>query len=240
MNKLKIKSIYTTEKDNISEDFYNPILKKTENYYRVSGYFSSHALVYFSKGLESLYHRKGKFKLLISQEISEKDYNLIKKGYENRENLRKGLNSYLADINTMSNETYTKFSNIAFLIQEGIMDVKVGFHKKGLFHSKFGIMSNNYESVYFSGSLNETQAGFISNYESILVIKSWDNKSNEEIIKDEIIKFNNLWNNESSNELIYVKEFNDVLKDEITFHSKGYLSIGASINSGQVKHRVSK
>ena len=40
--------------DNVSEDFYNPVLKESISYKRVSGYFSCKALSIYAEGLDRI------------------------------------------------------------------------------------------------------------------------------------------------------------------------------------------
>ncbi|MCS0542725.1 hypothetical protein NXY55_22375, partial [Aeromonas veronii] len=72
-------SYYTTDGDTV-EAFYNPVLSCSVKYDRVSGYFSSKALASYAKGLSGLMRNGGQFRLIISQDISEEDFDLIKQG----------------------------------------------------------------------------------------------------------------------------------------------------------------
>ena len=88
---LNIKPSYYTDEGNIAQDFYNPVLSHSIQYNRVSGYFSAKALAAYSQGIQGLIHNGGKMRLIISHEISEADYDLIKEGYKLRENLESEL-----------------------------------------------------------------------------------------------------------------------------------------------------
>lgn len=229
LNDLQIKSVYSTDVDDIANDFYVPLLSEAKSYKRVSGYFSSAALALFSTGIEELVYNNGSYQLLISNQISEEDFNLIKKGYVNREDFGKKVAKSLNDYPMLSTNQKKNFANIAYLIEINVMDIKIGFTNEGLFHSKYGIISDESNNkVYFSGSLNETKAAFLNNYESITVVKSWNNKSDNQTIISQEKNFNKLWDNYSDN-FIFVKEFNEILKSKIMHYSKGKIVMDSAL-----------
>ena len=80
INNLQLKSIYSTDSDDIANDFYIPVLSEANSYKRVSGYFSSAALALFANGIEELVNNDGTYQLLISNQISSEDFDLIKSG----------------------------------------------------------------------------------------------------------------------------------------------------------------
>ena len=49
-----IKANYSTEKDNILDNFYLPVLKNATRYDRAVGYFSTEALLWILQGLDGL------------------------------------------------------------------------------------------------------------------------------------------------------------------------------------------
>ena len=73
--------------NNIAEDFYNPVMKKAISFDRISGFFSSKALALYSEGLEHFLKEKCRYRLIVSKEISELDYNEIKLGYQIKRNI---------------------------------------------------------------------------------------------------------------------------------------------------------
>ena len=79
-----LKSNYNSLKDDVSEDFYNKALKEAISYKRVSGYFSCKALSNYADGLDKFSENEGYVQFIISQNISEKDFNEIQTGYKQR------------------------------------------------------------------------------------------------------------------------------------------------------------
>ncbi|HEM4278556.1 DEAD/DEAH box helicase family protein [Streptococcus suis] len=219
LSNISFKQIYSTKNDDIPKSFYNKALGEAVEYNRVSGYFSGASLSYFSAGLKSLLKNNGKFRLIVSHELSETDYNDIVTGYVNKKKLEREL---IAKINLkeLNLDQRLNLGNLGFLIEIGLVDIKIGFTTSGLFHAKFGIFKDKYGNLlYFSGSLNETEAAFVRNYEEITVLESW--KGNSAILKMKLEEFELLWNNELSDEMIFVKSIDEIVKSQLISYSNG-------------------
>ncbi|WP_379969631.1 SNF2-related protein [Ectobacillus sp. sgz5001026] len=217
-------SYYTSESD-IAKDFYNPVLYHTISYDRVSGYFSAKALAAYAKGLQGLVQNGGKFRLIISNQISDEDFNLIKVGYDLRKKLQNNLLGKLNE--TLNLEEKVQFYNLAYLIANSYVDIKIGFVKEGLFHSKFGICTDAENNIiYFSGSNNETQAAIEHNYEAFDVTTTWLSSSfDQQKIQIAIKQFEKLWNNKAQEMNIYIKDIDEVIKKEIIKYDKGRIIV---------------
>lgn len=219
LSSISFKQIYSTKNDDIPKSFYNIALSEAVEYNRVSGYFSGASLSYFAAGLESLYKNKGKFRLIVSHELSETDYNDIVSGYVNRKRLEQELIAKI-DLKTLNLNQQKNLANLGFLIEIGLVDIKIGFTTSGLFHAKYGIFKDQIGNiVYFSGSLNETEAAFIKNYEEITVLESW--KNNSTILQMKLEEFELLWNNDSSDGMIFVKSIDEIVKSQLISYSNG-------------------
>ena len=216
---IKIKPFYNTYNDDIAEEFYVAALKEAKIYNRVSAYFSSKALASYSNGIIEMYKNKGKINFIISKELSEEDYNEIIKGYEDREKIEKQL---LDELNEeLTHQEEMKLSNVAFLIANNIMDIKIAFVKEGIFHDKFGLIyDQNDNCIYFRGSNNETEAAINKNYESFEVSCSWnENTFENNKIKNAEEIFNKLWKNKDDR--IRVIEVPEVVKRKLIQFNKG-------------------
>ena len=222
------KTFYSTSTDDIPENFYNLAMKEACNYDRVSGYFSSKSLAHYAKGIEGLLKNKGKYRLIISHEISENDYNEILKGYKERESFAQ--KKFCIDVSNkdLNSEEKKNLSNLGYLIKIGLVDIKIGFTHSGLFHAKFGIFRDvNDNIIYFSGSLNETEAGLKNNYEEITVLKSWQATDLE--LREKINYFDRLWNEKVNNGMIFVKSIDEIVKSKIIKYNEGKIIVDHSI-----------
>lgn len=220
LNNINLQPIYKTPSDNVTEEFYIPCLQNTKKYYRVAAYFDSKALSFYSKGIEGLFKSQGKYELIISESISENDYESIKKGYDIKS---KKLNGLLENFNEteLSRIDNIRISNLSYLISIGLIDIKVAFTKEGIFHDKFGIFEDdNGNIVYFRGSNNETGAAIKKNYESFEVSVNWDCGFNEARKIDYAIgTFNKLWDDNEKG--AYVVPFTDAIMKKIAKYNQG-------------------
>ncbi|MBM4765486.1 SNF2-related protein [Bacillus sp. B15-48] len=222
---LTLKPSYYSQEGDLIRDFYNPVLSCSITYDRVSGYFSSKALAAYSKGLSGLIQNDGRYRLIISEHISEEDFDLIKSGYNLREKYGSRLLSKLEE--TLTLEEQVHFYNLAHLIANGYVDIKIGFVKEGLFHSKFGICKDKEENtIYFSGSNNETFAAIAHNYEAFDVTTSWlSSEFDQQKLYKAQLQFDQLWNDEAHDRNIFVKEINDIVKQKIMTYDKGRIVV---------------
>lgn len=222
---LSLNPIYKSYNNDLAEEFYNPILKNAVKFDRVSAYFSAKALAKYSSGLEHFARNGYKYRLIVSQNLTEEDYELIKKGYKLKENVKNQIINKLRE--TLVLEEQKNISNLAYLISIGIVDIKIAFVKKGIFHDKCGLFyDENGDIICFRGSNNETAASIESNYEIFTITCNWLLDSYgfyEKIITESILEFNKLWNNEH-NEII-VLEAEDVIMNEILKYNKNKIIV---------------
>ena len=192
---LNLKSEYRSLIDNVVDDFYVPVLKESVLYQRAVGFFSSSALIAISKGIEGLIGNGGKIQIIASPRLSQEDIDEISKGYEVRKILERALLRGIAMHNSV--EDTSRLSYIASLIANGVLDIKIAFlssnNEIAMYHEKMGIMSDdNGNVIAFSGSMNESENAFSSNYESFDVFCSWTNERERVIQKQ--MAFQAIWN----------------------------------------------
>lgn len=212
---LDLNSIYFSYYNDLAEEFYNPILKNTVSYDRISAYFSAKSLAKYSSGLEYFARNGYKYRLLISQDISKEDYKAMKEGHKLKERITQDMLSKMKE--NLSLEEKKDISNLAYLIAIGIVEIKIAFVKNGVFHDKCGIFYDREENIIcYRGSNNETAAAIDINYEVFTVTCSWilDSKGfYGRIIEKSKYEFDKLWNNE--HEDIIVLGVEDIIMEEI-------------------------
>ena len=210
--------LYNSKSNDVLNDFYLPAMVNSIKYDRVSAFFDSKILRMYSKGLENIVKNNGYIRFVFSYELSEEDFESMKRGYELRNEIVNSLSHCIHEEDAISEE----FSNIAYLIANNIVDVKIAFTQKGVFHDKFGIFSDEEGNLlYFRGSNNETVASIIKNYESFETSKSWECDEFERIkINHALNDFESLWKNDR--EGVIVTELPNVIKDKIISYQKDY------------------
>jgi SNF2 family DNA or RNA helicase len=218
LSNVKFNPYYNTYENDIVNEFYNKALSEAVKYKRVSAYFSAKSLSYYSRGISNLINNNGRMQFIISKDISEETYNIIVKGYKNRELIEKELLKSLEE--ELSTQEEYRMSNLAYLIERGYVDIKIALVKQGIFHDKYGLIEDNYSNIiYFKGSNNETVEAMESNYESFDISVNW----NDDIFEKDKIEnaeklFDRLWQNEMPN--IYVMDIPDIVRNRIIKFNK--------------------
>lgn len=226
---LILKPSYFSDEDDITNMFYIPVLEKTIKYDRVSAYFSFKALAAYSKGIEGLICNNGKMRFIISHEISYDDYQVLQEGYALKKMLAPELEQ--RDYHALSLEEQRNVRNFAHLIAQGVIDIKMGFTHDGIFHSKYGICEDsNGNLIYFNGSNNETAAALAKNYEAFDVTASWKSTAFDlQRPYRAIERFEQLWQGGSKNGFVFVKDVDEVIKQQLIQYDKGKLILNATL-----------
>ena len=135
---ILLKPVYYARENNILKEFYIPVMKDSIVYDRASAYFSAKALCDCAEGIEYVALNKGQIRIILSEDIEEYDFKKIKLGYDLKAKLNQGLISKL-ELIEKTDDNIRIYSNLAYLIAEGLVDIKIAFMRKGTFHYKFGV-----------------------------------------------------------------------------------------------------
>ncbi|MBF0748897.1 DEAD/DEAH box helicase family protein [Mammaliicoccus lentus] len=191
INYANYKNRYVSFKDNLIEQFYKPIILETNEYKRMSGYFSSSIIDNVYEEIYDSHIQKGyKIKLICSPQLTPDDHIAISEGYELKKIIE---NNIITTIDNLENET---LPFITHLIAIGVIDIKfvTTLSGEGLFHAKEGIfIDENGRKIGFIGSNNETSAAVKKNFETAMIFKGDDDL---ESITDMESTFDQIWNNE--------------------------------------------
>jgi len=218
---LPLKSVYRTEEDNILEDFYIPALKSAVSYDRAVGFFSSAMLSYASQGLSAFVKREGKMRLIVGGELEEDEIKAIDEGYELKRIAQRIGDKYTRIIDDVAEAlSRTRLETLSWLIASGRLDIKVVLKKKGMYHEKIGILTDeDGDQIVFQGSANETVYALLPdfNFESINVFQCWRPEL-EDHFSPHIVAFEKLWDNRARNALVI--DFPDAPKERLVKISK--------------------
>ena len=187
------------------------MLKNSVTYDRVSGYFSSKVLAQASSGFSAFCNTENprdplpKMRLIVGARLQAKDEaTLLQIHAPELEN--EICDSVLGAIEEMAElDDYgfeDRICGLAWMIQKKILEIKIGVcydvntgriksHNEAEFHEKIGIVTDGENSLSFQGSVNETSRGWLENYESIDVYRSWEGEQIR--INDHISDFDELW-----------------------------------------------
>lgn len=195
LSELKLKKIYRTKQDNVTEDFLVPALKESFTYDRGTGYFTLDSLANIADGLIPFIQHGGRVRVVTSVQLSESDVAIINNGLLLQQNtiIEKIHEQIEKDIE--NEETLAKLDFITNLIAAGILTIKIAYLPDGIYHEKIGIMADrDGGTLYFSGSNNATVSGLNKNWETIMLLASW--WGDEEEIVNQQEYFESLWKNE--------------------------------------------
>lgn len=210
---LNLKTEYRSRCDDVTKDFYNPVLTQAVLYKRAVGFFSSSALVAMSTGICGLVNNGGLIQMIASPRLSQEDLEAINYGFKRRDEII--TEALLRELKTpqgiFEEERLNLLSN---LIAVGRLDFKIAYleddNTVGMFHEKLGVMYDSEGNIIaFSGSMNESANAFFNNYEAIDVFTSWTHDADRVVRK--VAAFDSLW--EGNEHGVKVLKFPDVTKE---------------------------
>lgn len=210
---------YRSSDDDLLRDFYLPALSKAVLYQRAAGYFSTGSLVVAARGIVNLIKNSGKMQLVVSPNFSEEDILAIEKGYDAKENIISAALS--RNFIYEENDFFRKrLEIVSWLISHGHLEIKVaipqreGKISRGIYHEKVGIfLDKNNDYISFSGSINESQAGYVYNFESFDVQCSWSPGLSAELASIKINEFRDLWKGGTKN--LEIVDVPKAIKDKL-------------------------
>jgi hypothetical protein len=180
--------------------FYVPALSCATQYDRTTGYFSADALVLAARDIERLIANGGKMRLIVGCTLDVDEIEAIERGYDLREQVAKKLASI--DLTPPDPRDRYGLEALAWMVANELLDIKVAVPTnaegepivlRGIYHEKVGIITDRESNrLYFSGSINETGAGWISNRESFHVHLSWEGGRDFKHVQDEVEAFEKL------------------------------------------------
>ncbi|MGO9450595.1 MAG: helicase-related protein [Candidatus Binataceae bacterium] len=189
---------YTRDEGDLVALFYQIALTCAVRYDRLTGYFNAGALTLAARGIEGLVRNGGRMRLVVGCTLGAEEVAAIEKGESLKDTIERHM---LANPLAPSNqESIDALELLAWMVANGHLEVKVSIpcdEKRrptpadGIFHEKSGIIEDERgDTVAFTGSNNETPAGWQGNWESFLVFTSW---REPERVGDEESNFGKIW-----------------------------------------------
>jgi superfamily II DNA or RNA helicase len=236
LKELVLQKHYRTGENDILEDFFKPCLKNSNRYFRSAGFFSSSALEAFGEPLGNFLKNEGQMKLLTSVNLEEVDYDAIRTGLNQKDVVLKKLDQIIDK--EFREGIGDGASRLVALLELNRLEIKIAVPKNGvgIFHEKIGIFMDEEENlVAFSGSINESKAGFQKNFESFDVFTSWTD-SEKSRIDDKQRYFERLWENNDSGATVY--EISDAIRKKlITIRNNFRGNLNGSSEASKWRHQ---
>ena len=228
---LPLKRTYDSGEEGVNpvQDFLEPCLSSSVQYDRLSGYFSSRFLALAAQGLGEFLASNGRMRLAMSSQLNPNDFERLKKAMESRETYDYLFESIELDGDAIATLLERKhFEAMCWLIAQGRLEIRIVVHTDEIkspagdyvpiFHTKIGVFSDGEGSkVSFSGSVNETVAGWIGNIEEFKVFKSWDEATAEFVVADQKT-FDKYWENRAGKSFVTI-ELPEALKRRLVAQS---------------------
>lgn len=212
---------YRHEDGDLIALFYVPALSCAVQYDRLTGYFSASALALAARGVEKLIANAGRMRLIVGCTLKDEEVQAIEQGYD----LRRLVNDNLAAVPLMPPDVRARdgLAALAWMISKGHLNVKVAVPvlpdgrptvAPGIYHEKVGIITDAEQNrLSFSGSINETYAGWVYNRESFHAHCSWEGGREARHVLDEVEAFARLW--EDRGRSVKVFDFPEAVKSRL-------------------------
>ena len=210
---------YTPDDGDLVTLLYVPALECAVRYDRLTGYFRARALTLAARGIEGLVRNGGRMRLLVGCTLDQPEVDAIAKGTECREQVKAHL---LANPLKPGNQREVEaLELLAWMVANQLLEVQVAvpcdesrrpIPAQGIFHEKAGIIEDKTgDRLAFNGSLNETEAGWTQNWESLNIFRSW--LGDDPRVAAEETNFQKLWSGESKH--VITMPVADAVRDDL-------------------------
>ena len=178
---------YRSTTSNILHDFYLPVLRLSQRYDRVAGYFRSTSLAAASQGFSALVRHRGQVRLVVGADIDPQDAEVILDQHDGGR-LSEALLAAVSDPQGRSEPVDNGLSLLAWMLREGCMQIRVALRRHcrsgraipydsnadGYVHEKWAVFTDaEGNRVIAEGSLNESRTALLLNAENIGVHGDW-------------------------------------------------------------------
>ena len=190
LRELKLKEQYRSDRDDLISEFLMPCLNNCIQYDRAVEFVTLRGLTTLSLGFHNS-TSNARIRMITGHQFNISDLNMMKKIFSRNGNRLNFNPELIRDI---------KMEQIRRLVMDGNLMFKIAIPNSeeinGSFSEKIGIFRDaNGDSVAFSGTSNFMLARQSSNFESIDVFTSWNDRSR---IDTKIDDFEKLWTNETN------------------------------------------
>jgi superfamily II DNA or RNA helicase len=213
---LSIKGVYSSDEDDILNDFYIPAFFTSVKYQRSVGYFSAATLSYAAQALTVFIENGGEVELVVGAFVDHEEMVAVQKGYDVLSVANRIGREFVATFDEFDQDLFScRLTALAWLVANDKLKIKVALRKSGIFHEKVGILTDQTgDQIVFTGSANETAQALLPqyNFESIDVYKTW-RPEYEEHWGAHLKKFNRLWQNESKDTAVI--DFPNAARDKL-------------------------
>ena len=195
LRELKLKEQYRSDRDDMISEFLMPCLNNCIQYDRAVEFVTLRGLTTLSLGFHNA-TSNARIRMITGHQFNISDLNMMAKIFSRNDNRLNFNPELIRDI---------KLEQIRRLVMDGNLMFKIAIPNSeeinGSFSEKMGIFRDaDGDSVAFSGTSNFMLARQTSNFESIDVFTSWNDKSRIDTKMDD---FEKLWINETNSVKVF-------------------------------------
>ncbi len=199
---------YTPDDGDLVRLFYVPALQEAERYDRLTGYFDAGALALAARGVEGLVRNRGRMRLVVGCTLGPDEIDALDRGEALREQVEQRL--HRLPLAPPDAAAAGALELLAWMVARGHLEVKAAvpcdaerrpIADGALFHEKTGVIEDRGgDRIAWTGSLNETAAGWQRNWESINVATSWGPEPKRVACEED--NFARLWANRARRAIV--------------------------------------
>lgn len=200
---INIQLSYAGKGNQLLREFLLPVIGEAVRYDRITSFFSVDSLLAISQGIESLYERHGKARMIIGVHSFPPEFveASIMKDYL-QEQIKKIRDEITNGISSITDKLEkNRLATLAWMIEDGLLEIKsAAVEGHGIFHPKTLILTDsNGDKIVAVGSPNETNNGLGGNFEQIMVATSW---SMPQAVSVQEEFFESLWYNKHDDAIV--------------------------------------
>ena len=210
---IVLKEEYRSDKDDILTEFFYPCLSNCIEYDRCVNFLSIKSLATISMAFDNFSTGKAKLRMITGHKFSSSDLNLFTKLFS--EKFTKSFEGkFIKDF---------KIQKLQDFVNNGQIELKVAIpnseHVADHFSERIGIFrDNDDQAVAFTGTSRELFSNQTSDFESVDVFTSWNDKSR---VERKMQDFQDLWENKT--QYVEVYDFMFAAKNNLLKYSSEWI-----------------
>ena len=216
LREIELQEEYRSDRNDIASEFFFPCLSNCIEYDRCVDFLSIQTLATISMAFDNFVMGKAKLRIVTGHRFRAADLNLFTKIFDEK---------YTKSFEGKQIKN-TKIEKIAKLFDNGQIQLKIAIPNSeqvaNSFSERIGIFRDEHDQIVaFTGTSSESFSTQTTDFESVDVFTSWNDKSRvERKVKD----FEDLWENKTK--YVQVYDFMYAIKNNLLKYSSEWLLQG--------------
>ena len=213
LREIKLQEEYRSDRNDIASEFFFPCLSNCIEYNRCVDFLSIQTLATISMAFDNFVMGKAKLRIVTGHRFRAADLNLFTKIFDEK---------YTKSFEGKQIKN-TKIEKIAEFFDSGQIELKIAIPNSeqvaNSFSERIGIFRDEHDQIVaFTGTSSESFSTQTTDFESVDVFTSWNDKSRvERKVKD----FEDLWENKTK--YVQVYDFMYAIKNNLLKYSSEWL-----------------